>query len=341
MTDHDWMAPFGLDPALASPDQQVSLAPLHLAHARSSTPEVSLGTLVAEGYAFSEALTITGFRAWTFLDAPQVVFVELEADEVVGHIGDVKSASPREWALDGRKSVAVLHVRRADGSEALLVAKAAVVEVYNLATIRPVEPGPSVPPLPWRALLQDTELEPWLSERLKELMGPSPFMQAAAAGAFARGWAPVDRDAALQHLLSGDRGPVDQVRRWARDLDEPMRAAVVQGALDAVVACRESLDDLAKAVIEGSTRPAILAWHRLVEHRDRLASAAWVLVITEGPQHGLRQDLDHLDEEVQVRWSERPSQPAEPELRWLHEMAAREPDAWWLDAWWSDGAESS
>ncbi|MEZ4240556.1 MAG: hypothetical protein R3F59_31255 [Myxococcota bacterium] len=149
------------------------------------------------------------------------------------------------------------------------------------------------------------QVEPWLAARVTALRsGRSPVLAAAAVGTVGR----LGADPALP-------------RRWAEALSDTDRRLVEHDALRQVDAAWARLARVAEAAVRGEDGAHAL--YELVDLRDVLASAAWVL-----GSEPLDTRLRDLDAAVRTRWSELPPLPeALGDL--CAEVAWREPWAWW------------
>lgn len=236
--------------------------------------------------------------------APDVVLVETAA--LTGRAGDVLELDG-EYALDGRGGAAMVRWFD-DAGERALVNDRGRVSVYDVGApalrdlVVPDTPtfGSSLPTS--GALLMD-DPRGWLHDRVVGLLSArSPVLAAAGVG------------------LAGRMGAsVRDARAWADGLTAADRDLLVQDALRQAGAARERLERLAE-----SPDP-VATFGELIDLRDVLASAEWVLGASAGP---LVQQLEELDHEVEVRWSEAPD--LAPHLAELcAEVSWREPWAWW------------
>ncbi|MEZ4240553.1 MAG: hypothetical protein R3F59_31240 [Myxococcota bacterium] len=113
----------------------------------------------------------------------------------------------------------------------------------------------------------------------------------------------------------------DVARRWAEGLSEADRRRVEEDALREVGTAWDRLERVSDHAVLAEDGTHALA--SLVDLRDLLASAAWVL-----RSRALAEELDALDRAAVQRWSELPELADElGEL--CGEVAWREPWSWW------------
>jgi hypothetical protein len=245
---------------------------------------------------------IGGVYRWQY--APDVVLVETSV--LSGREGEVIELDG-EVALDGRGGAAMVRWFD-DAGERALVNDRGRVSVYDVGApalrdlVVPDTPTFGLS-LPSQAVLLGDDPRGWLQDRVAALLSArSPVLAAAAVG------------------LAGRMGAsVREARAWADALSAADRELLVEDALRQAGAARERLERLSE-----SPDP-VATFGELVDLRDVLASAEWVLGSAGDP---LVQQLEELDREVEVRWSEAPDNA--PHLAELcAEVSWREPWSWW------------
>ncbi len=327
-----WTAALGLDErSFVAPDGRIELEPPKAGQAYTSTAARPVDDVTDTGDAH-EVGRLGDLVVHAYARDPRVVLLDARGWAYVAHTGRVQEPEPGEWALDGRAEPAAIHLSGPDG-DCVVVSDGATVEIHRLASLAPLAPPLELEAPGLDELLDGQAVEDWLVERVAPLLDASDaYARAAGVGCLARGWAPRDRQAALGRLLAGEPGLPDRARRWAASLSDEQRRGLVRIAVDQVGACEEALERLSDAASAGDDATARQELVELVERRDLLASVRWVLTRGEGGASELDQDLATLDDEVRVRWSERPHPTGLEAVQWVRELAAREPDAWW-SAW--------
>lgn len=167
----------------------------------------------------------------------------------------------------------------------------------------------------------------WLRERAQALQGsPLPLDRVAALGTIRRLWLPEGREAQLEVLRTGKRGPADTVTAWARSLDPRQRDTLERLIRVQADQLQRRLEDLTEQPVEPEAERVVAL--ELADRRDALEAAVAVLALGGVPHHVLSL-LRDLDREAAELWTQLPAGGILADLDWLGAVAAGAPDAWW------------